>query len=85
MKLYLIACYKINNENSSIDVLTNGIKESLNKAKIYYPKQYTFELFSDLVNIVNTQSYTNVGIMIHNHSKDKEQKFATKNMSMLEN
>ena len=71
MKLYLVACYKINNENCTIDVIDiNGIKESLNKVKIYYPKQYTFELFCELVNIINThETYTNVGIMIHNHSK----------------
>jgi len=74
MKLYLVACYKIYNETVAghdawtIDVIDiNGIKEGLNKAKIYYPKQYTFELFDELVNIVNTyENYTNVGIVIHN-------------------
>ena len=49
-KLYLVACYKINNETTSIDVIDiNSIKHLFNNIKLYYPKQYTFETFTELV------------------------------------
>ena len=80
-KLYLVACYKINNETSSIDVIDiNSIKHLFNNIKLYYPKQYTFETFTELVENVNTyESYTNVGIMIHHPFSGKRTKLRNKN------
>lgn len=75
-KLYLVACYKINKETSTVDLVDiNSIKHQFNNIKIHYPKEYTFETFNDLLDIVNDMSaYTNVGIMLHHPFSGKRTK-----------
>lgn len=76
IKLYLVACYKINNSNKTIQAIdVNSIKNNFNNIKIYYPRQYIFDNFEQLHEIVHKlhmDSY--VGLMIHHHSTGERTK-----------
>lgn len=75
-KLYLVACYKINNSNKTIQVIdVKSIKNDFNNIKIYYPRQYTFDNFEQLDDIVaNLHMDSYVGLMIHHHSTGERTK-----------
>ena len=70
-QLYLVACYRIN-ENYTIDAIDiKTVKESLNSTKILYPKQ--FDDINEVYNLTELMSdsfgdYTVVGFMIHHHA-----------------
>tara|TARA_Y100000768_G_C23942545_1_gene665857 strand:- start:131 stop:1321 length:1191 start_codon:yes stop_codon:yes gene_type:complete len=75
-RLYLVACYKINNDNLTYDAIdTNSVKYLFNDINIHYPKQYKFNSYSELIDINNNlDMYSCVGIMIHHPSSGSRSK-----------
>jgi hypothetical protein len=69
-RIYLTACYRIN-EDYMVDVIDVGtIKDALAPANIHYPKRY--ENINEVYNLTELMStsfsdYTVVGLMIHHH------------------
>jgi hypothetical protein len=72
MKLYLIASYRINNDNYMITKLENEeVSYFLKGTSIQQPKTYNFTTYDDLETLiaVMNQDYKDAGIMIyHTHS-----------------
>ena len=68
MKLYLIACYRINNDNYSITKIEDEeLNEILKGTIIQLPNKYNFTTYDDLETLVGVMNkdYKDAGIMIY--------------------
>lgn len=86
MKLYLIAAYRINNENYSITKLENEEMSSfLNGTSIQRPKPYNFTSYDDLETLiaVMNEDYKDAGIMIYHTPSDLRTKIRNPNYEFV--
>jgi hypothetical protein len=86
MKLYLIASYRINNENYSITKLENEeVNEIIDGTCIQRPKTYNFTTYDDLETLiaVMNEDYKEAGIMIYHASSGLRTKIRNPNYEFV--
>lgn len=88
MKLYLIASYRINNENYTITKLEKEeVSYFLKGTNIQVPKTYNFTTYDDLETLiaVMNEDYKDVGIMIYHSPSGLRTKIRNPNYEFVRN